>query len=80
MHRAVPTSALYPLLALLGAVLLLGSWSSGANLGSVDAARPDEPFDVRLLAGPDDDEEPSPEQLAALERLEARTGSKLEAD
>lgn len=65
------TSALCVLLAGCGAVFLASPWSSGANVGSVDAAQRDEPFDARLLAGPDGDEEPLPEQLAALQGCES---------
>ncbi len=50
-RTASPALALYVLLAVCGAVLLASPWASGGNIASVDAARPHEAFDVRLLAG-----------------------------
>ena len=47
-HTASPISARYALLAAFGTVLLLGPWSSGANVGSVDAAQPDAELRIDL--------------------------------
>ncbi|MCH8051110.1 MAG: hypothetical protein IIC86_03725 [Chloroflexi bacterium] len=51
-------------------LLLASPWASGGSVRSVDAARPDEPFEVRLLAGAGEDDEPSPPESIVYSMLE----------
>ena len=42
------TAVIYGLSVVVVLLLLASPWASGGNVGSVDAARLDEPFDVRI--------------------------------
>ncbi len=68
------------LLALLGVLLLAGSFAGRSGITPAGAARGGDHFDVRDLIGPNDEEEPTEGQLEALDALQTRTGADVSAD
>lgn len=60
--------------------MLAGSWSGHSGATPADAARNGDHFDIRELLGPGDEDEPSGEQLAALDELKARAGADVSVE
>ncbi|MCH7810559.1 MAG: M36 family metallopeptidase, partial [Chloroflexi bacterium] len=79
MHRSHIVYSL-ALLSLLGVALLAGSWSDRSAIAPAEAAHGGDHFDVRDLIGPDDEEEPTADQIEALDALKIRTGADVRAD